>query len=101
MMEVAMLSHEGRRWGNRNDNDGEEEVVEVEVDDNNKTVAALGGGSRQKGGFEESSRRTARPTAPTGWTGAMRTKSTKTHRPPLWCDNPANRASTQGGAMTA
>ncbi len=28
------------------------------MDDNDKTVSALGGGGRQKGGFEESSRMT-------------------------------------------
>jgi hypothetical protein len=50
----------------------------VEVDDNNETVTALGGGGRQKGGFEESLRITARPTALTGRMGALTTKSTKT-----------------------
>jgi hypothetical protein len=34
MMVAAMLSREGRRWGDRDDNAGEEEVVEV--DDNDK-----------------------------------------------------------------
>jgi hypothetical protein len=34
MTAAAMLSREGRWWGDRNDNDGEEEVVEV--DDNGK-----------------------------------------------------------------
>ena len=34
MTAVAMLSRECRRWGDRDDDDGEEEVVEV--DDNNK-----------------------------------------------------------------
>jgi hypothetical protein len=29
MMAVAMLPRKGRRWGDRNDDDGEEEVVEV------------------------------------------------------------------------
>ena len=29
MMEAVMLSRESRRWGDRNDDDGEEEVVEV------------------------------------------------------------------------
>jgi len=29
IMAVAMLPCEGRRWGDRDDNDGEEEVVEV------------------------------------------------------------------------
>ena len=29
MMAVAMLSCESRRWGDRNDDDGEEEVLEV------------------------------------------------------------------------
>jgi len=33
MMSAAMLSREGRRWGNRNNNDGEEEVVEVDNND--------------------------------------------------------------------
>ena len=50
----------------------------MEVDDNNKTAAASGGGGRQKGGFEESLRKTARPTAPTGRMGAVMAKSTKT-----------------------
>ena len=52
------------------------------MDNNDETVAALGGGGRRKGGFEESLRRTARPTAPTGRMGAVTTKSTKTCRPP-------------------
>ncbi len=34
MTAAAMLSREGRRWGDRDDNDCEEEVVEV--DDNDK-----------------------------------------------------------------
>ncbi len=38
-----------RRWGDRDDNDGEEEVVEM--DDNDETVATSGVGGRQKGGF--------------------------------------------------
>ncbi len=79
MTVAALLSCKGRRWGNHDNNDSKEEVVEVEVDNNNETVVVLGGGGRRKGGFEESSRRTARPTAPTGWTGAVTTKSTKTH----------------------
>jgi hypothetical protein len=83
MTVAAMLSREGRQWGDCADNDGKEEVVEVELDDNDETVAALGGGGRQKGGFKESSRRTARPTAPKGWMGAVTTKSTKICRPPL------------------
>ena len=29
MTAAAMLPREGRRWGDRDDNDGEEEVVEV------------------------------------------------------------------------
>ena len=49
-----------------------EEVVEV--DDSDETVAASGGGGRRKGGFEESLRRTARPTAPTGRMGAVTMK---------------------------
>jgi hypothetical protein len=66
MTATAMLSRD----------DDEEELVEV--DDNNKTVPALGGGGRRKGGFEESLRRTARPTALTGRMGAVTAKSTKT-----------------------
>ena len=80
MMTVTRRSHKGRRWGVHDNYDGEEEVVEV--DDNNKTVVALGGGGRQKGGFEEPSRRTERLTAPTGPTGAVTMKSTKTQCPP-------------------
>ncbi len=34
MASAAMLSREGRRWGDHADNDSEEEVVEV--DDNDK-----------------------------------------------------------------
>ena len=34
MMAAAMMSQEGRRWGDCDDNDGKEEVVEV--DDNDK-----------------------------------------------------------------
>ena len=33
MPAAEMLSQEGRRWGNRNDNDGNEEVVEVDNND--------------------------------------------------------------------
>ena len=33
---AAMLSHESRRWGYRDDDDGKEEVVEV--DDNDEIV---------------------------------------------------------------
>jgi hypothetical protein len=80
MKAAAMLSREGRRRGVR-DNDNEEEEV-VEVDDSDETVVASGGGGRQKGGFEESLRRMARPTAPTGRMGAVTTNSTKTCRPP-------------------
>ena len=80
MTVAAMLSREGRRRGVHDNDDGEEEVVEVE--DSDETVAALGGSGRRKGGFEESLRRTARPTAPTGRMGAVTTKSTKTCRPP-------------------
>ena len=29
MTVAAMLPHKGRRWGNRDDDDGEEEVMEV------------------------------------------------------------------------
>jgi hypothetical protein len=76
MTAVALLSCEGRRWGDRDDNDGEEEVVEVEVDDNEETVVASGGGGRRKGGFEESSRRRARPKAPSGRLVSVSTKST-------------------------
>jgi hypothetical protein len=78
MTAAAMLSHKSRRWGYRNNDDSEEEVVEV--DDNKETVAASGGGGRRKGGFEESLRRMARPTAPTGRMGAVTAKSTKTRR---------------------
>jgi hypothetical protein len=80
MTVAAMLSREGRRRGVRDNDDGEEEVLEV--DDSDETVAASRGGGRRKGGFEESLRRTARPTAPTGRMGAVTTKSTKTCRPP-------------------
>ena len=80
MTAAAMLSREGRWRGIRDNDDDEEEVVEM--DDSDETVAALGGGGRRKGGFEESLRRTARPTAPTGRMGAVTTKSTKTCRPP-------------------
>jgi hypothetical protein len=34
MSAAALLSREGRWWGDCDDNDGKEEVVEVEVDDN-------------------------------------------------------------------
>ena len=80
MTAAAMLSREGMRWGIRDNDDGEEEVVEV--DDSDETVAASGGGGRRKGGFEESLRRTARPTAPTGRMGAVTKKLMKTCRPP-------------------
>ena len=40
MMVAGMLSRKGRRWGNRDDDDGKDEVVEV--DDNNETVVAAG-----------------------------------------------------------
>ena len=63
MTAAAMLSRKGRLRGVRDNDDSEEEVVEV--DDSDETVAALGGGGWRKGGFEESLRRTARPTAPT------------------------------------
>ena len=33
MTAAEMLSQEGRRWGNSNDNDGNEEVVEVDNND--------------------------------------------------------------------
>ncbi len=80
MTAAAMLSCEGRWWGIHDNNDGEEEVVEV--DDSDKTVAVSRGGGRQKGGFKESLRRTVRPTTPTVQMGAVTTKSTKTCRPP-------------------
>ena len=80
MTAAAMLSRKGRLRGVCDNDDSEEEVVEV--DDSDKTSAASGGGGRQKGGLEESLRRTARPTAPTGRMGAVTTKSTKTCRPP-------------------
>jgi len=42
MMTVArMLSRKGRRWGVHENNDGKEEV-----NNNDKTVVALGGGGR-------------------------------------------------------
>ena len=44
MTAAAMLSREGMRWGIRDIDDGEEEVVEV--DDSDETVAASGGGGR-------------------------------------------------------
>ena len=47
---AAMLSREGRQWGNC---DGKEEVVEE--DDNGVTVAASGGSGRQNDRFNESS----------------------------------------------
>ena len=50
----------------------------MEVDNNDHTFAASGGGSWRKGGFEESLKRTVRPTAPTGWMGVVTAKSTKT-----------------------
>ena len=80
MMAVAMLSRKSRQWGYRDNDDGKEEVVEV--DDSDETVAASRGGGRRKGGFEESLRRTARPTAPTGQMGVVTMKSMKTCRPP-------------------
>ena len=83
MTVAAMLSREGRRRGVRDNDDGEEEVLEV--DDSDETVAASGGGGRRKGGFEESLRRTARPTAPTGRMGAVTAKSTKQY-PKSLCD---------------
>jgi hypothetical protein len=45
MTELGMLSHEGRQWGNHDNNDGKEEVVEV--DDNNEPLAVSGGDGRQ------------------------------------------------------
>ena len=36
MTAAAMLPREGRRWGDREDDDGDEEVVEV--DDNDETA---------------------------------------------------------------
>ena len=41
MMEAAILSHEGRRWGSRNGDgdDGEEEVVEM---DDNRDRRSIG-----------------------------------------------------------
>ncbi len=77
MTAAAMLSRESRRWGYHDNDDGEKEVVEVVYYDETETVAASGGGGRRKGGFEESLRRTARPTAPTGRMGAVTAKSTK------------------------
>ena len=75
MTAEAMLNRKSRPWGYRSDDDSEEEVVEVDYYD--ETVAASGGGGRRKGGFEESLRRTAWPTAPTGWMGAVTAKSRK------------------------
>ena len=46
--EVAAMTV-SRRWGDCNDDDGKEEVVEV--DDNDETVTASGVGGRRKGGF--------------------------------------------------
>jgi hypothetical protein len=40
MMVVAMLSCESRRWGDCNDRDGEEEVVEVDDNDEKTTTSA-------------------------------------------------------------
>ena len=38
---VAMLLHGGRRWGDCNDDNGKEEVVEEDYND--KTIAGSGG----------------------------------------------------------
>ena len=76
MTAAAILSRKSRLWGYCDDDDSEEEVVKV--DDNDETVAASGGGGRQTGGFEESLRRTARPTALTGRMGVVTAKLTKT-----------------------
>ena len=46
--EVAAMTV-SRRWGNCDNDDGKEEVVEV--DDNDETVTASGVGGRRKGGF--------------------------------------------------
>ncbi len=67
-MAAVIMSHGGRQWGNQDDNNGKEGLVEEA--NNGKTVTALRGGGRQKGGFKESSRRTATPMAPAqrrGW----------------------------------
>ena len=48
MTTAAMLSRECRRWGDRDDDDGKEEVVEV--DDNNETVAASGVAAGERAG---------------------------------------------------
>ena len=81
MMTVTrMLSCKGSWWGVHDNDDGKEEVVEVDVND--ETIVASGGGGRQKSGFEEPSRRPARLTAATGLMGMVTTKSTKTRRPP-------------------
>ena len=45
---VAMLSCKGSWWGVHDNDDGKEEVVEVDVND--ETIVASGGGGRQKGG---------------------------------------------------
>jgi hypothetical protein len=58
---VAMLFYGGRRWGDFNEDNGKEEVVEEDY--NNKTIAGSGGIGNWKGGCKESSRRTAMPTA--------------------------------------
>ena len=47
-MVTAMLSPEGRQWGNQDENDGKEEVVEE--NDNGDTIAALGRDGRLKAG---------------------------------------------------
>jgi hypothetical protein len=75
MMAAAMLSRKSRLWGYHDNDDSKVEVVEV--DNNDETVVASGGGFRQKGGFKESLRRTARLTAPTGRMGAVMAKSRK------------------------
>ncbi len=48
MTVAAMLSREGRRRGVHDNDDGEEEVVEV--DDSDETIAALGGTAGERVG---------------------------------------------------
>ncbi len=46
MMAVAMLSCESRRWGYRNNNEGKEEVVEVDYYDETVVVSGVAAGKR-------------------------------------------------------
>jgi hypothetical protein len=55
----AILPRKGRRWGDRDDNDGEEEVVEVRWTTTTRPLRRREVAAGKRVGFEESSRRKA------------------------------------------